>query len=185
MQYKIFTLPVKGDDNNSIQNEMNAFIRSHKVFRTVRRFVPNGDDSLWCFCVEYIESANGESNGSSKFSRKIDYMEELPEEEFKKFSILRECRKILADERSVPAYTVFLDSQLAELSKKDLKAIDKAVLLKVNNYGEKKFEKYGIRFLELLSLKLQDLESLATQSSEDGQHIVPQQVNQEKSGIMQ
>ena len=63
---------------------------------------------------------------------------------------MRECRKTLAKELAVPAYAIFIDAQLAELSKIEIDKISADSLKAINGFGEKKFEKFGHRFLELL-----------------------------------
>jgi len=64
----------------------------------------------------------------------------------KLFDILRELRKELADRDSVPAYIVFSDKTLKEMSVK--RPVTKSQMLKINGVGEVKFERYGKIFLE-------------------------------------
>ena len=64
----------------------------------------------------------------------------------KLFEILRELRKELADRDSVPAYIVFSDKTLKEMSVK--RPVSKSQMLKINGVGEVKFERYGKIFLE-------------------------------------
>lgn len=64
----------------------------------------------------------------------------------KLFEILRELRKELADRDSVPAYIVFSDKTLKEMSVK--RPVTKSQMLKINGVGEVKFERYGKIFLE-------------------------------------
>ena len=81
----------------------------------------------------------------------MDYRNVLSESDFEKFRILRECRKILAEEEAVPPYAVFLDEHLASIAQKV--EINVAALKSVNGIGEKKIEKYSKRFLELWNEK--------------------------------
>lgn len=153
MQYKFFRIPVDGDA--VAEEELNRFLRGHRVLTTNKEFVSDGGASFWCFAVEYLDGAapaSGNASGGGKFSRtKPDYREILSEEEFAKFKILRECRKALAEEDAVPAYAVFLDEHLAEMCKAaDLTLSD---LKKINGVGEKKIEKYGEALLKLFKEK--------------------------------
>lgn len=132
---------------------MNRFLRGHRVLTTNREFVADGNASFWCFAVEYMEGTAPASVSSvGKFSKtKTDYREILSEEEFAKFRILRECRKVLAETDAIPAYAVFLDEHLAEMSK--MSELNFANLKKINGVGEKKIEKYGASLLKLFSEK--------------------------------
>ena len=149
MQIKTFTIPVIGDENKIIENELNLFLRSHRILNLSKHLVTNSDNSMWCFCIEYIEGAKPIVLKESS-SSKVDYKDVLSEEEFSRFRILRECRKTLANELAVPAYAIFIDAQLAELSKIEIDKITADNLKAINGFGEKKFEKFGHRFLELL-----------------------------------
>ena len=64
------------------------------------------------------------------------------------FEALRTLRTELAKRDSVPAYVVFSDASLKEMTKK--LPIDEESFLKVNGVGEVKLEKYGEIFLEKL-----------------------------------
>ncbi len=156
MQYKFFTIPVMDDSSGSaIADEMNAFIRGHRVLTVQRELVNSGPLSCWCCCVEYIEGAKPSETGRTT-REKTDYRAILNDEDFARFRILRECRKALADEEAVPAYAVFLDEHLAEFAK--LSTLTEAQLKTVNGVGEKKVEKYGKRFVELWEKKRNETE---------------------------
>ncbi len=152
MQYKFFTIPAVVFGANVAEEELNVFLRSHRILNTQREFVSSGQQSYWCCCVEYIENgkAEGERNRSGQ-REKADYKKLLSEDEFARFMVLRECRKELAEEAAVPAYAIFLDEQLAELAK--LAEIQEETLSKIHGIGEKKVEKYGKHFLSLLEKK--------------------------------
>ena len=129
---------------------MNRFLRSHRVLAANREFVSAGDASFWCFAVEYLDSPSGTpfTAAGGKYSKpKVDYREVLSEEEFAKFRVLRECRKALAEADAVPAYAVFLDEHLAEMSR--MSELTVANLRKIGGVGEKKVEKYGEPLLKL------------------------------------
>lgn len=152
MQYKFFKIPTCGDD--VAEDEMNRFLRGHRVLSTNREFVADGNASFWCFAVEYMDGAPpaSASSSSGKFSKtKPDYREILDEATFAKFRVLRECRKALAEADAVPAYAVFLDEHLAEMSK--MPELNLTNLKKIGGVGEKKIEKYGESLLKLFSEK--------------------------------
>lgn len=62
---------------------------------------------------------------------------------------LRALRRRLADERGVPAYVVFSDATLQEMSIMHPSTADQ--LLAVNGVGEVKLERYGAAFLEVIN----------------------------------
>lgn len=142
MQVKLFTIPIS--DDGSAQTELNRFLQSHKVLKTESHFyaVPNG--AAWCFCVNYLPATANYSKGSER--KKIDYKTVLSEIEFSKFSKLRDIRKALATEDAVPAYAVFTDAELAEISK--LKTMDAKTVISIKGIAEKRMEKYGKKLTE-------------------------------------
>lgn len=150
MQYKFFSIPATGGDASSCEEEMNAFLRAHRILTVRRELVACGAESFWACCVEYLLGNGAQPNVSSSRSvtrTKIDYREVLSEADFEKFRLLRECRKKLAEEEGVPAYAIFLDEQLADLARSESQ--DVAAMKKISGVGEKKAEKYGARFFEL------------------------------------
>ncbi|MEB2311777.1 MAG: ATP-dependent DNA helicase [Sorangiineae bacterium] len=64
------------------------------------------------------------------------------------FERLRELRRALAAERSVPAYVVFSDATLLEMAAR--RPTSPSALLAIPGVGPAKLERYGERFLELL-----------------------------------
>jgi ATP-dependent DNA helicase RecQ len=65
------------------------------------------------------------------------------------FETLRALRKRLAAEQGVPAYVVFSDATLAEMSARRPGTL--AELLAVNGVGQTKLERYGDAFLEVIA----------------------------------
>jgi hypothetical protein len=90
MQLKFFILPVK--NLTAGESEMNAFLRSHRVLAVRKEFVSDGENSLWSYCVEYLESQIPTNGGGGGRPPKVDYKEVLKPEEFEVFSRLREWR---------------------------------------------------------------------------------------------
>jgi hypothetical protein len=86
MAYRFFQVPVR--DGGAAGEELNRFLRGHRVVSVDRRWVDVGTESYWSFCVDYLETAPasgplarvpGESRG------KVDYREVLSPEEFAAF----------------------------------------------------------------------------------------------------
>jgi hypothetical protein len=78
MQFKIFTIPV-ADDGTAIE-EMNRFLRGHKVLEVEQQLISTKMGSQWHFCVKYLANAQTESKPQS--APKIDYKETLDEKTF-------------------------------------------------------------------------------------------------------
>ncbi|MFW8591885.1 DNA helicase RecQ [Glaciecola sp. 2405UD65-10] len=67
----------------------------------------------------------------------------------KLFAKLKHLRKQLADENNVPAFTVFSDASLADMTSR--LPVSKADFLEVTGVGEKKLQKYGEPFTRLIA----------------------------------
>lgn len=151
MQYRFFAIPAIGTETKAFADEMNAFICGHKVLSVQRELITTHETSYWCCCVEYIEGTKTAECQRNVPREKIDYRKLLKDEDFERFCLFRECRKLLAMEEAIPAYAIFLDEHLAEFSKKS--EITVAAMKTVNGVGEKKIEKYAKRFIELVEQK--------------------------------
>lgn len=149
MQHSVFHVGAVGDAIG--QEELNAFLRSHKVLNVRTEFVSEGRNSFWAFDVEWQDGAVPAGGGAWRFGgkEKVDYRNVLDEAQFERFRKMREARKRIAEADAIPAYAVFVDEQLAELAK-IASPLDETILRKVNGIGEKKVEKFGARFLALL-----------------------------------
>jgi superfamily II DNA helicase RecQ len=148
MQLKMFTIPIK--NVSEAEAEMNAFLRGHRVLAVKKEFVPDGENSFWSFCVEYLEGAAAASGGTASGSRppKLDYRELLTPEEFELFSRLRDWRKAAAEKEGVPVYAVFTNGQLAQVVQKQITS--KAGLKEIEGVGDARIDKYGEALLRLL-----------------------------------
>lgn len=144
MQIKIFTIPVVADDRDV--EELNLFLRSHKIIDVRRELTQANDNNCWTFCVTYLPETNIQPTAKTDGKRadKIDYKEVLAPEVFERFARMRKLRKEIADSEAVPAYAVFTDAELAEIAKLDV--LDTANMLKIPGIGKKKVEKYGNAF---------------------------------------
>jgi superfamily II DNA helicase RecQ len=149
VQFKIFTIPVA--DDGAAMEEMNRFLRGHKVLEVEQQLLSTKTGANWHFCVKYIANAlpssAGKTGGGESQSKK-DYKEILDEKTFARFSVLREVRKKLAEEDGLPVYAVFTNEELAAIAALD--EINAQTLKTVNGVGEKKTEKYVARMTEYL-----------------------------------
>ncbi len=113
MAFKFFKI---SSDDVSAQEELNDFLRKeNKIITKTKEFY----QGIWYFTIEYIPSSYTPAKPDSvKKGKEIkDYAEILPPEQFKIYSKLRDCRSILAQERSCPVYVIFTNEQLAELAR--------------------------------------------------------------------
>ena len=56
---------------------------------------------------------------------RVDYKEILNEEDFRLFAQLRELRKQVAEEMSVPLFAIFSNEQLAEIARQSVDSVDR------------------------------------------------------------
>jgi superfamily II DNA helicase RecQ len=150
MQLKMFVVPIK--NVSEAEAEMNGFLRAHRVLAVKKEFVPDGENSFWSFCVEYLDGAMSSTGGTASSSRppKVDYREILTPEEFELFSRLRDWRKAAAEKEGVPVYAVLTNGHLAEVVQK--KITTKAGLKGLEGVGEARMEKYGEALLRQLGV---------------------------------
>ena len=146
MQLKFFTFPVLVASIE--EDSVNKFLRSVKVLEIKRDLVTVGDNTYWSICVLYIPYSNNETPPGA-IRGKTDYKELLTDEQFVRFCKLRKVRKRIAEDEAIPAFAVFTDQELSEISKIGEVHLDS--LKKINGVGPKKIEKYGIRFCELIN----------------------------------
>jgi superfamily II DNA helicase RecQ len=144
MQVKIFTIPIIGGE--SLNEEMNLFLRSKRVIQIENRLATQGDASFWTMYVKYLEE-NASSGFATSDKEKIDHKAALDEASAKRFETLREIRKALCQAENIPAYTIFTNQQLAELAK--IENLDLTKMKTVKGIGDKIIEKYGKHFVEL------------------------------------
>lgn len=160
MQFKFFKIPA--NDSGTFADELNTFLRGHRILSVERELV-NGDGGVfWALCVEHLAAANHEVPSNSTGKGKIDYRERLNAGDFAVFSMLRDIRKELAERDGVPVYAVFTNEQIAEMV--TTKANSLAALRKIDGVGDARIEKYGNRFVAALQGEM--VAHSAEQSSE-------------------
>ena len=149
MQFKVFRIAVSGD--TEAEEELNKFLRSHRIVTVQRELARTQSEMFWCFCVEYIDQAIKTPTTSSPFQKKgerVDYKEILSENDFAIFSKIRDLRKELAAAESIPVYTICTNEHLSQMVLNRCSTVSS--LQQIPGFGEAKIQKYGKRFLELL-----------------------------------
>jgi len=152
MQLKVFSLSAQGGDEAA--EELNRFLRGHRVIAVERRLIEPPGGAYWTFCVEYLERG-GEGGGigaADRARRGIDYKEVLNEADFVVFAKLRDLRKVMAEKEGVPAYSVFTNEQLAAMVTGRVDS--QAALGKIDGVGSARLEKYGAAFVDALKAGL-------------------------------
>lgn len=112
MQIKIFAVPAFGD--KSLEEEVNKFLRGHRIMQVERHFCPD-NGGYWAIFIEYADYAPDSAPANRR--EKADATKELNEEEKQRFEYYRKVRRGIAQQKSIPAYMVFTDAELAILSK--------------------------------------------------------------------
>ena len=150
MQLRVFTIAIH--DAGGALDELNAFLRAHRILSVDRHFVQDGANSIWAICVSYLGDANRPLTAGAK-RPKVDYREVLSEADFAVFAKLRNLRKELAEREGVPAYALFTNEQLAEMVQRRVGSLN--AIKEIEGVGGSRIEKYGAQFLALL--KAQDI----------------------------
>lgn len=134
---QISTFFVPHADGGEMLNELNAFLRGHRVMSIEKAFAGDG----WAFCIEWLEGASSQTGVPVAKNRRVDYREILDEATFARFAKLRERRKAAAREFGVPVYMIMTDSQMAEAVKDGDPTLE--VLRNISGFGDARLEKYG------------------------------------------
>jgi superfamily II DNA helicase RecQ len=145
LQYASYLLPLY--PGSAEQEELNRFLRGHRIVQTRKELVAKDGESFWALLVEYLD--HPAKNGTVELPKgKIDYKEILDTKEFSLFSKLRETRKKLSEENGLPVYAVCTNEQLAEMAKRRPKTL--AEFMKIDGLGQGKAEKYAPALLECI-----------------------------------
>jgi len=150
LQVRIFNIPVS--DDGTLTNAMNSFLSNHRVLEIEQHFYNGVEGFCWSFCVRYLNTLSG-TKTQQQIKPKVDYKLVLTEPEFAVFSKLRECRKEIAANDSVPAYAVFTDEELSGIAK--LPVLEAEKLISIKGIGDKKVEKYGHQLINMYKSKIE------------------------------
>ncbi len=143
MAYRTFVVPIY--HAAAAEEELNKFLASHQILAVEKRWLEDGGNSAWCFCVDF-----GAAPGAVEFKgTRVDYKEVLSPEDFKAFVRLRDLRRKVAEAEAVPVFAVFSNEQLAEMVRRRVRSPKE--LEGVPGVGESRAKKYGDRFLEALA----------------------------------
>lgn len=137
MQVQVFS--VSTYENRQQLEELNAFLRGHKIIDIEKQLVVSGQQAYWTFCIRYLEGSMPVYSNEKR--EKIDYKTILDEATFEIFSKLRQIRKQIAETDAIPAYAVFTDEELSKIAQ--LPIINCKNMQGIKGIGEKKIEKYG------------------------------------------
>ncbi|MCL2599960.1 MAG: HRDC domain-containing protein [Treponema sp.] len=143
LQYASFSLPLHSGSTE--QEDLNRFLRGHRVVQTRKELVSDEGNSRWAILVEYLE-AQGKGDSDRQTKGKVDYREVLSPADFSMYSKLRDARKKLAEEGGLPVYAVCTNEQLAEIAKRRPASLTDC--MKIEGIGQGKAEKYLPALLE-------------------------------------
>lgn len=148
MQMAFYSIPARGDAG--LQEDLNRFLRSHRVLTMHREFVGQGDNSFWALAVEFLEGPALSGPGPARSSKeRIDYKEVLSPPDFALFARLRDWRKTTAEKEGIPVYAILTNEQLAVIAAK--RPASPAQLREIEGIGESKAGKYGEAVLEIVA----------------------------------
>jgi superfamily II DNA helicase RecQ len=128
----------------SVSEELNAFLRSHRIVNVDKKLIDGERGTGWVFLVEY-GMENNRNGGPNASSQRIDYREVLNAAEYALFDKLRGLRKDAAEKAGIPVYAVFTNDQLAGMIKKQPKTAKD--LPAIPGIGEARVKQYGEMFL--------------------------------------
>ena len=146
MQFKIFNISCFGDSER--EESLNSFLRSNRIVSVDKQLVNVNEEAYWCFCVRWVKQ-----KAFVKNSIKIDYAQALSKEEFIRFEKMKVIRKEMASNLGIPAYAVFTNKELSEISK--LVELNENNLLSLEGIGKGKMEKIGYQFIKMYNEKSQ------------------------------
>lgn len=149
MKHKFFSIPVFSSDQ--AEAALNSFCDQHRVVDIEKQLIEVGTKSCWAVCVTWQEH-DGElfKEGAATKVRKpkVDYKEILNDEDFQRFSELRDIRVGLAQREGVAVYNIFTNEQLAIIVTKRLTT--KSALLEIEGVGQTRVDKYADHFLQYI-----------------------------------
>jgi superfamily II DNA helicase RecQ len=144
-QYTSFFVSPFGE--RSVTDELNAFLRSHRIINVEKRLIDGERGTGWVFLVEYGNDGGGKNPPAQQ--QRVDYREVLTPEEYALFDKLRGARKSLAEKAGIPVYAVFTNDQLAAMVRKPPKT--EKDLLAIAGIGEARVKQYGKTFLNVFA----------------------------------
>lgn len=148
MKYKFFAIPARQPE--AAEQALNAFCSQHRISFIEKQLINDGADSFWSICVSWLDGEAAPSlTADNRNKPSVDYKQILNEADFSVYLELRNYRKILADQQSVPPYALFTNEQLAAMVQQ--RVISKADLSQIPGVGKSRIDKYGDSFLQKLN----------------------------------
>ena len=146
MQIKLFTMPVFGGEQ--VEEEVNKFLRSHRVLQLERHFVAD-QGGYWAMLVEYTGGDPiAEAPPQGRRERK-DVSVDMSDEVKERFNLYRDVRKELAGQRGIPPYLVFTNEELAILA--HLPVVNEETIKGIKGIGPQRLKDYVGFFFNLES----------------------------------
>jgi len=145
MQVKIFTVSINQD--NGVEEELNRFLRSHKILEVDRELVVLKNNAYWSFAISYLPGGGSDSQSVAGKRNRVDYKKVLDSASFERYNAYRTIRKKVAQTEGVPVYAIFTNHELAEMAKLGDPITTKG-LLEIPWIGQGKIEKYASYFIE-------------------------------------
>lgn len=142
MQFHLFQYPLPHAGDLS---DLNLFLGSNRVVSVVRDIVNCNGSPVLVFTVETI---SGDAKKQVKSRPQVDYREQLSEDEYALFNLLRDERKRLSDEDSIPVFGIFNNAQLAEMVTRKVSTLKEVAGIK--GVGKVRSEKYGQAMLDII-----------------------------------
>lgn len=90
MQIEIFTIPLMAGEKGT--EELNHFLRAHKVIDLRRELVNMDGQGSWTFCITYLPEDRLVSDTPER-KGKVDYKDVLDKDSFDRFVRMRSCLK--------------------------------------------------------------------------------------------
>jgi superfamily II DNA helicase RecQ len=129
--------------------ELNTFIRSHRVMHVEKRLIESEGGTGWLFLVEYLVGQQKEGPRDTFGGPRVDYKSVLSEKDFELFNRLRNVRKELADATGNPVYAVFTNEQLSQIARS--KPTSMKDLLGIAGVGESRVAQYGEQMIAVVA----------------------------------
>ena len=143
MEIKVFCVHALAADEDL--EEVNKFLRSHRVLQVDKTFCSEG--GYWSVFVTYQEQGATASSGGQDVHRrqKVDYKEVLTPEAYSRFEYMRGIRGELARKEGLAAFLIFSDRELAKIA--ELGEVTADALDALPGIDDKKRQKYGRYFI--------------------------------------
>jgi superfamily II DNA helicase RecQ len=143
-QYTAFFISPFGEA--SVCDELNAFLKSHRIVNVEKRLIDGERGTGWLFLVEFGNEQKGQAPNTP--AQRIDYREILNAQEYALFDKLRQLRKDLAEKQGIPVYAVFTNDHLANMVK--TKPATLKAIAALPGVGEARAKQYGTASLNIL-----------------------------------